>query len=85
MRRLGKVLHQSPSGNAIVKVENIPKIGDTVVDEKLRHIGTIADVFGPVSSPYAAVRIKLSKPGKLHDKTLYVSTHGRSRARARAR
>lgn len=85
MRRLGKVLHPSPSGNIIVKVENVPKIGDRVVDEKLKHFGDVGDVFGPVSSPYAAIKVKHYKPRKLQDKTVYISATRRSKSRTRFR
>jgi len=66
-------LHVSPSRNIIVKVENIPKIGETVVDENLKPIGKISDIFGPVSSPYVAVKPTIREPKKLTNKILYVS------------
>ena len=72
MQRLGLVLHISPSRNIIAKVENTPRIGDTVVDENLKPIGKVFDIFGPVSSPYVAVRPSIQEPGKLTNKTLYV-------------
>ncbi|MEM2336741.1 MAG: Gar1/Naf1 family protein [Candidatus Bathyarchaeia archaeon] len=70
--RLGRVLHISPNKNVIVKVENTPKIGETVVDENLRHVGDVFDIFGPVSSPYVAVKPKIAKPEVLVNKMLYV-------------
>lgn len=72
MIRLGRVLHISSSKNIIVKVENTPKIGETVVDESLRPVGEVFDIFGPVSSPYVAVKPKISKFSALVGKTLYV-------------
>jgi len=73
LQRLGRVLHISPSRNIIVKTENIPKIGETVVDENLRTVGKIFDLFGPVSSPYVAIRPAILKPEELTNKTLYIS------------
>jgi len=73
LHRLGYVLHISPSRNIIAKIENIPKIGDTVVDENLRTIGKVFDIFGPVSSPYVAIRPIASKLEGLTNKTLYSS------------
>ncbi|MBS7621376.1 H/ACA RNA-protein complex protein Gar1 [Candidatus Bathyarchaeota archaeon] len=70
--RLGRALHISPSRNVIVKVENVPKIGETVVDENLRRVGEVFDVFGPVSSPYVAVKPKGVKPEVLVNKVLYI-------------
>ena len=73
MQRLGRVLHISPSRNIIVKIENIPRIGETIVDENLRTVGKIFDMFGPVCSPYVAVRPTILKPEELTNKTLYIS------------
>jgi len=72
LQRLGRVLHVSPSRNIVVKIENIPKIGETVVDENLKPVGKISDIFGPVSSPYASVKPTLREPEKLTNKMLYV-------------
>ncbi|MEM3617130.1 MAG: Gar1/Naf1 family protein [Candidatus Bathyarchaeia archaeon] len=72
MIRLGRALHTSPSKNVIVKVENAPKIGAIVVDENLRQVGEVFDVFGPVSSPYVAVKPKVVKPEVLVNKMLYI-------------
>jgi RNA-binding protein len=72
LQRLGLILHLSPSRNIIVKVENIPRIGETVVDENLKPIGKILDILGPVSSPYAAVRPTVRDPEKLANKMVYV-------------
>ncbi|MEM2970228.1 MAG: Gar1/Naf1 family protein [Candidatus Bathyarchaeia archaeon] len=72
MIRLGLVLHVSSSRNFIVKIENTPKIGETVVDENLKPVGEVFDVFGPVSAAYAAVKPKISKPEILVNKTVYL-------------
>jgi len=56
-----------------VKVENTPKIGETVVDENLKTVGKIFDLFGPVSSPYVAIKPTILKPEELTNKTLYIS------------
>jgi len=63
----------SPSHKIIVKAERKPpKIGEKVVDEKLRTVGTVFDVFGPVSSPYISVKPLLKTPETLVNKPLYV-------------
>ena len=72
MQRLGSVLHISPSRNMILRVENVPKIGETVVDENLKSVGRIFDIFGPVSSPYAAIRPSAPEPERFVNKKLYV-------------
>jgi len=55
-----------------VKTENIPRIGETVVDKNLRPVGKIFDIIGPASSPYAAMKPTIREPEKLTNKTLYV-------------
>ena len=71
LQRLGRVLHVTPSCSVIVKVENLPRIGQTVVDENLRALGRVTDIIGSVSSPYAAIRPTSSEVGKLTGATLY--------------
>jgi len=65
------VLHVSSSRTLIVKAENLPRIGDRVVNQNLNHVGTVCDVFGPVSSPYAAVKPLVEDAQNLIDHTLY--------------
>jgi rRNA processing protein Gar1 len=42
------------------------------VNENLKPIGKILDIFGPISSPYASVKPKIQEIGKFADKMLYV-------------
>jgi RNA-binding protein len=65
------VLHTGSSGNMILKAENPPRIGDQAVDENLKSVGTVFDVFGPVSSPYVAVRPSVDNPSRLVKHMLY--------------
>ncbi|MEM0216601.1 MAG: Gar1/Naf1 family protein [Candidatus Bathyarchaeia archaeon] len=81
MIRLGSALHISSSGNIIVKIENLPKIGDKVVDENLNVVGEVFDIFGPVSAPYAAVKPKITKPENLVNKLLYVFPRSKVKGR----
>ena len=57
MKRLGKVLHLSKSGNLILRLENNnpPPVGREVFDPKLEKIGTVNNVLGPVSTPYLSL------------------------------
>jgi len=71
LQRLGLVLHMSPTRNIIVKLENMPRIGETVVDENLKSIGRVFDILGPVSSPYAAVRPVIQNAEKYINRMLY--------------
>ena len=71
MQRLGLILHVTPSRNIIAKIENVPRIGETVVDENLKPIGKVFDILGPVSSPYATIDPTIRNPEKLADRTVY--------------
>lgn len=81
LQRLGLFLHVSASKNVIIKVENTPRIGEQVVDENLKLVGKIVDLFGPVSSPYVAVKPMTRDPEKLKNKMLYVSSQRGERRR----
>ena len=71
--RVGTVLHLSrSSGNLIVKVENEPRIGDTVLDSEGKKMGRVFDLFGPVSSPYLAVQPSVGHPEQYLGKALFL-------------
>jgi len=75
----------SSSGNLILKAESLPRIGDQVVDENLRQIGSIFDIFGPVSSPYAAVRPIVEEPNRFIEGALYAAPSSKPRREKRKR
>jgi RNA-binding protein len=72
LQRIGPVLHISSSRNIILKAENIPRIGDKVLDENLKPVGTVFDVFGPASSPYVAVKPHVKDPQHLVNRVIFV-------------
>jgi RNA-binding protein len=72
LQRLGRISNISPSGNAIVKAENPPKIGSEVVDENLVVIGKVFDIIGPVSAPYAVIKPNVKDPTKLVNRLVYL-------------
>jgi len=72
LQRIGPVLHVSSSRNIILKAENVPRIGDEVVDENLKSIGKVFGVFGPVSLPYVAVKPMAGDPQRFVNRVLYV-------------
>ena len=75
MRRLGKVLHISNRGSIIVRVDKTPPMGSKsiVMDKQAQEVGTIVDIFGPVSNPYLAIRPKRDfDPQKLVGQMLYL-------------
>jgi len=71
LQRIGRTLHVSHNKNIILKVENLPKLGDKVVDETLRSIGTVFDIFGPVSSPYLSIKTDVEEPHLFVGHVLY--------------
>ena len=59
IKKLGTIEFFSDLGNAIIHdPPKLPKIGSNVVTERMEHIGRIADIFGPIKSPYVSIRIK---------------------------
>ncbi len=72
LQRLGRITNVSPSGNAIVKTENPPKLGSEVVDENLNTVGKVFDIIGPVSAPYAVVKPTVREPAKLVNRPVYL-------------
>ena len=75
----------TPSKNLVVKAEVIPRIGEKVVDEKLKQVGRVADVFGPVSKPYVAIRPSTENPVSLVNQNLYVVPAVKTREERRRR
>ena len=71
LHRIGQVLHVSNTKNIILKVENVPQIGNQVIDEKLKEIGIVFDVFGPTSAPYVAVKPNTQNPEQFINQVLY--------------
>ncbi|MCW4030873.1 MAG: Gar1/Naf1 family protein [Candidatus Bathyarchaeota archaeon] len=78
---MGKVLHVTPSQNIVVKTDKTPKIGSAVINEKMKTVGKIFDVVGPVSSPYVIIKPVIKKPEKLADKQLYLRLSKKARSR----
>ena len=83
MQRLGRVINVTPSKNLVVKTENTPKIGSNVVDENLKTVGTIFDVIGPVTAPYAVIRPTVKETENLANKQLYLLPLKKERSRNR--
>jgi RNA-binding protein len=71
----------SPSKNIITKIETIPTIGELVVDDNLKPVGKIVDVFGPVSSPYASIKPSIGGPERMVNKIVYVLPSKRRKER----
>ena len=71
--RLGAVLHISrSSGNLILDSSGDARIGAIVQDAKGKKIGIVFDVFGPIASPFIAIKPSIETPERLLGKALYV-------------
>lgn len=73
LRRLGKILHFSKSRSLIVKCDEtgFVKIGTKACDSKLKEIGRIQDLFGPISKPYVSIRPTSSSRAKYVGRIAY--------------
>jgi len=65
----------------IIRIENIPRIGETVVDENLKPVGKVFDILGPMSAPYAAIRPAIHNPERMVNRTIYVIPSKRRKER----
>ncbi len=76
MRKLGVILHISSHGYIILRAALFPKINSSVLTKRMKKIGKVHDVFGPVLSPYISVKpSKKMAPAdlkKLVGETVYV-------------
>jgi len=73
LRRLGKILHLSSSRSLIVKCDEarFVKLGTRACDSKLKEIGKVQDLFGPISSPYISIRPSGPSPAKYVGRIAY--------------
>jgi RNA-binding protein len=57
---IGSVLHTIGERLLVVECDaaRLPKLYSEVIDRRMRPVGKIMDVFGNVSTPYAAVLCK---------------------------
>ncbi len=76
MKKLGKVLHVTKSGHLIVasEVSEIPHQNLEVFDDKLKVVGKIYDIIGPVKSPFISIKINpdYRNPEKIVNKYVYI-------------
>ena len=85
MKKIGKVIHITSSRKVVVKAENLPKIGDKVVNEKRNPVCEVFDIFGSTSSPYVEIRTEMEDPQELVEHSLYVSTSDTGRMKLKKR
>jgi rRNA processing protein Gar1 len=76
-------MHITPSGKAVLKAEKTPKIGEVVLDENRKRVGTVLDIFGSTSSPYIGVLMKTKNPHSTVNKFLYVPVSPKRKKRSK--
>jgi rRNA processing protein Gar1 len=57
----------------ILKADNVPHIGNQAIDENLKPVGTVTDVFGPLANPYVAIRPSIDQPNSYVQHVLYAA------------
>ncbi len=72
VKRLGKVLHLSKSGRLILRSQTRVKLGSPALNQDLKAVGTVFDVFGPVENPYTSVKPSVRDPSQYVGKLLFV-------------
>ena len=75
MELLGELLHFSKSGRIIVKLNkhnSSIRPGLTVSDNQEKKIGKIAEILGPIKSPYASIIPFVPKRNRLTGTKVYM-------------
>lgn len=67
MFQVGIILHQAKSGRLIVRLSQEVRPGVFLFDDGKRKLGKVAELIGPVKSPYASVAVVSSRLGKPGD------------------
>lgn len=71
---IGKGMHVSKgNGHLIINLEAETRIGQDVADKEGNPMGRIFDVFGPVTAPYASIKLIEGYPmGKAAGKPVFL-------------
>ena len=66
---VGEIIHLAKSGRLIVKLNAVGaeriKAGELLIDESGRKVGRVAELLGPVKTPYASVITMTDRTGRL--------------------
>ncbi|UCH37315.1 MAG: H/ACA RNA-protein complex protein Gar1 [Candidatus Bathyarchaeota archaeon] len=73
LKKLGTVLHVSGSNKLIIKTGKKVKTGVRVFDEKLKTVGRVFEVFGPVKHPYISIKPEIREVERYIGCTLYTN------------
>ncbi len=55
MQALGRALHTTSRG-LVVRADRAPQLGQAAFDSAGKRIGNVFELFGPVKSPYVAIK-----------------------------
>ena len=68
------MLHLSKSGNLLLRLEQypVPIIGAEVCDYKLRNVGVVNNILGPVKTPYISLKPVPNVDGALVGRVVYL-------------
>lgn len=56
LSRLG-TLWKTVNRSLVIECEKTPRIGSKIYDKSLREVGIVVNVFGPISQPFAEIRV----------------------------
>src|ERR687889_483695 len=66
---VGEIIHLARSGRLIVKLNTVGaervKSGELLIDGSGRKVGRVAELIGPVGTPYASVITMTDRTGRL--------------------
>ena len=84
---LGKALHESKgSKNLIITLQADTRIGQPVSDKNGKMIGKVFDIFGPVETPYASIRLNDGvELGKIENKPVFLGRAPEKKKRRKQR
>ncbi len=79
MKKLGKAIIATRNKNILVKIKRKIQLGLRVYNDKMRNIGFVYDIIGPINNPYAVIKVNISKikPETLVGKILYIEDRKR--------
>ena len=56
--KAGELFHSTKTGRPVYTLKTEARIGQPVLDNKGKRVGEVFDIFGPVTAPYASVRLR---------------------------
>jgi len=57
-KRIGEFLHVSKTGRPVYRLQAEARIGQPVFNAQGKRVGDVFDIFGPVTAPYASIKLR---------------------------